>query len=72
MELEEMKAEICKMSYGEAMNELEGIVGKMQSDDCDIDKLSGYTTRAMLLLQVCKEKLQKTDDDIKQCLETLS
>ncbi len=35
------------MTYAKAMAELEGIVAKMQSDNCDIDSLAGYTKRAL-------------------------
>ena len=44
----------------------------MQSNDCDIDLLSEYTTRAMLLLKSCKERLTKTDEELKKCIEELS
>ncbi len=57
------------MTYGKAMAELEQIVAKMQSDNCDIDSLSGYTTRALQLLKFCKEKLLVTDREVKRCLE---
>ncbi len=59
------------MTYAKAMAELEGIVAKMQSDNCDIDSLAGYTTRALELLKYCKEKLFTTDQEVKKCLEAL-
>ncbi|MDE6335804.1 MAG: exodeoxyribonuclease VII small subunit [Muribaculaceae bacterium] len=59
------------MTYAKAMAELEGIVAKMQSDNCDIDSLAGYTTRALQLLKYCKEKLFTTDQEVKKCLEAL-
>lgn len=59
-------------SYKEAVNELEQILRKMQSPDCDIDMLSEYTKRALSLLKFCKEKLMKTDEEVKRTLETLS
>ncbi|MCM1290567.1 MAG: exodeoxyribonuclease VII small subunit [Prevotella sp.] len=59
------------VKYSEAMAELERIVSKMQSDECDIDSLSEYTRRAMELLKVCREKLKQTDEDIRKCLESL-
>lgn len=60
------------MTYTEALTELEGIVSKMQSDNCDIDSLSGMTARALELLKFCKEKLLKTDEEVKKCLEELA
>ena len=60
------------VSYSKAIAELESIVAKMQSDDCDIDSLAGYTSRALQLLKYCKEKLYTTDQEVKRCLEELS
>ena len=59
-------------SYADAMKELEAIVAIMQSDECDIDSLSGYTSRALELLKYCREKLYKTDQEVKKCLEELN
>lgn len=63
--------EIKDMTYREAMAELEGIIAKMESDNCDIDRLSEYTTRAMALLKFCKERLFKTNKEVETCLEQL-
>jgi len=59
------------MTYSEALRELESIVAKMQSEDCDIDHLSEYTASALQLLKFCKEKLLTTDQEVKKCLEEL-
>ncbi|MBD5358576.1 MAG: exodeoxyribonuclease VII small subunit [Bacteroides sp.] len=61
-----------QLSYTKAISELEAIVAKMQSNDCDIDSLAGYTSRALELLKYCKEKLFTTDQEVKKCLEALS
>ena len=59
-------------SYRQAVEELDSIVRQMQSPDCDIDKLSGYTSRALTLLKYCKEKLLKTEQEVKKTLEEFS
>lgn len=59
-------------SYTQAMQELESIVAKMQSDNCDIDALADYTKRATELIKFCRDKLFKTDEEVKKCIETLS
>lgn len=59
-------------SYKEAVEELDSIVRQMQSPDCDIDKLSGYTSRALTLLKYCKEKLMKTEEEVKKTLQEFS
>ncbi len=58
-------------SYAAAIAELETIVRKMQADDCDIDNLAAYTARSMQLLKFCKDRLQKTDTELKKLLEEL-
>lgn len=60
------------MTYSKAVAELEAIVAKMQSDNCDIDSLAGYTSRALELIKYCKEKLFTTDQEVKKCLEALT
>lgn len=61
-----------EMKYSEAIAELEAITAKMQSPDCDIDSLASLTSRALELLRICREKLFKTDEEVRRCLETLS
>ncbi len=60
------------MKYSAAIAELESITAKMQSPECDIDSLASLTSRALELLKICKEKLFKTDEEVRRCLETLS
>ncbi|MDE7346880.1 MAG: exodeoxyribonuclease VII small subunit [Muribaculaceae bacterium] len=61
-----------EMKYSDAIAELEAITAKMQSPECDIDSLASLTSRALELLKICKEKLFKTDEEVRRCLETLS
>ena len=60
-----------EISYNQAVAELEGILARIQRDDCGIGSLSAYTARALELLKLCKEKLFKTDAEVKKCLEAL-
>ena len=60
------------MKYSEAIAELEAITTKMQSPECDIDSLASLTSRALELLKLCKDKLFKTDEEVRRCLDTLS
>ena len=59
-------------TYSEAVTELEEIVKQMQSNECSIDNLSELTTRSLELLQFCKDKLTKTDEELKKILSQLS
>lgn len=62
---------MSELSYRAAVAELEDIVRKMESDACDIDQLSNYTTRALQLLKYCKERLFKTNEEVERCLAEL-
>ena len=60
-----------ELTYSQAVGELEQIIAKMQSPECDIDRLAEFTSRALKLLKICKEKLLRTDEELKRCLEEL-
>ena len=59
-------------TYSEAIRELEAIVRKMQSDDCDIGNLARYTARSLQLLKFCKERLTLTDTELSKLLKELN
>lgn len=60
-----------ELTYNEAIGELESIVAMMERNDCDIDSLASYTTRALELLKFCKERLFKVDREVAECLDAL-
>lgn len=57
------------MNYELAVKELEQIVGRMENDELDIDQLSDQLKHAKELVKFCKDKLTKTDREIKKLLE---
>ena len=63
--------ENVKMTYSQAVAELEKIVKEMQSENCSIDNLSTYTTRSLELLKMFKAKLLATDEELKKILNEL-
>lgn len=56
------------IKYEAAVQELEEIVDKMENDELDIDQLSEQLKRAKTLVKLCKDKLTKTDEEIKKLL----
>ena len=60
-----MKQEV---KYEAAFAELQGIVRKMENDELDIDQMSEQLKRAQELIKLCKDKLTKTDEEIKKIL----
>jgi len=57
-----------EMKYEEAFAELQAIVHKIESDELDIDLMSEKLKRAQELIKLCKDKLTKTDEEIKKIL----
>lgn len=57
-----------KINYEAALSELEEIVNKMENDEFDIDQLSVNLKRAQKLIKLCRDKLTKTDTEIKKLL----
>lgn len=60
------------MSYRDAVNELDAILREMQSDNCDIDKLSAMTRRATELITECRNRLTATDGELRNILASLT
>lgn len=64
--------DIKKMTYAQAVSELDKIVAQMQSPECDIDRLAEYTSRALALLTHCKQKLHTTEEEVQKCLAAIT
>ena len=56
------------MKYEEALHELEHIVRQMENDELDIDQMGDKLKRAQQLIRLCKDRLTKTDEEIKAIL----
>lgn len=63
---------VKEMSYREAVNELDTILREMQSDNCDIDRLSAMTRRATELIAECRNRLTATDKELRNILASLA
>lgn len=58
-----------KFKYEEAMQQLEDIAERMERGELDIDSLCEQLKTAQRLIKMCKEKLTKTDEEIRKILE---
>jgi len=57
------------MTYEEALHQLEAIVQKMEQGEYSVDELTQQLKTAQQLIKQCKDKLNKTDTEIKKILE---
>ena len=60
-----------KLSYSEAMAEVEEILEKIESDELDVDELAEKVKRVSVLLKTCKDKLTKTNEQVEQILKEM-
>ena len=56
------------LKYEEAMATLEQIVARMENNELDLDTMSEELKKAQQLIKLCKDKLTKTDLEIRKLL----
>jgi exodeoxyribonuclease VII small subunit len=61
----------AKMTYGEAAERLEEILGKIEEGEVDIDELSGLVEEAAKLVTICREKIHAAEIQVKSITEQL-
>ncbi|MDX8340668.1 exodeoxyribonuclease VII small subunit [Draconibacterium sp. IB214405] len=60
-----------KISYNEAMAEIEEILEKIENEELDVDELAEKVKRVSVLLKTCKDKLTKTNEQVEQILKEM-
>ena len=59
-----------EQGYRQSIEEIEIILAKIESGEIDIDNLTAEIKRAAKLLQDCKEKLFKTEQEVEKVIKT--
>ena len=57
--------------YSRSMQKLEEIIEKIESEEIDIDELSDKVKEAVTLIKACKEKIEKSELEIKKIVDGL-
>lgn len=60
-----------KITYNEAITEIEEILDKIENEELDVDELADKVKRVSVLLKTCKDKLQKTNEQVEQILSEM-
>ena len=60
-----------KITYNEAIGEIEEILEKIENEELDVDELAEKVKRVSGLLKICKDKLQKTNEQVEQILNEM-
>ena len=60
------------ITYSAAMARLEEIMSHIQGGNVEIDKLTQELAEAQQLIDFCRSRIFKVDEDVKKMLDTLS
>ena len=59
------------LSFREAMDELEGILERIEGEEIDVDRLAEELRRAAQLLDLCRGKIRKAEVEVTQIVQSL-
>ena len=57
------------LRYNKAIDELNQILDDLQSERIDVDELSTKVKRAIELIRICKDKIKKTEMEVKSIVK---
>ena len=60
-----------QLSFREAMDELEGILERIEGEVIDFDQLAAELRRAAQLLDLCRGKIRKAEVEVTQIVQSL-
>lgn len=60
-----------KITYTDAIRELEEIVTEIEEGEITIDTLAEKVKRASELIRICKDKLTATEEDVNKILKDI-
>ncbi len=58
-------------SFRAAMDELEAILERIESEEIDVDELAAELRRATELLELCRGKIRKAEVEVTQIVQNL-
>jgi exodeoxyribonuclease VII small subunit len=61
-----------KVTYKEAITEIEDILEKIENEELDVDELSEQVNRVSALINICKDKLHKTEAEVEKILNDMN
>ncbi len=60
-----------ELKYGEAMQEMEEILSRIENEELDVDELSTTVKRVSFLVKFCRDKLYKTEAEVEKILKEM-
>lgn len=62
---------MADVKYSKAVEKLDEIIRKIESEDIDVDELSVKVKEAVELVKVCKSKIEKAELELKKVVDSL-
>lgn len=59
------------LSFRAAMDELEGILERIEGEEIDVDRLAEELRRAAELLELCRGKIRRAEVEVTQIVQSL-
>jgi len=60
---------MADVKYSKAIERLDEIINKIESDEIDVDELSLRVKEAVSLVKLCKAKIDKAEMEVKQVVD---
>ncbi len=60
---------MAEVKYSKAIEKLDEIMQKIESEEIDVDELSAKVKEAVTLIKLCKTKIEKAEMEVKQVVK---
>ncbi|MCB1035702.1 MAG: exodeoxyribonuclease VII small subunit [Acidobacteria bacterium] len=60
-----------ELSFSEALEQLEEILGRIEGEEIDIDELAAELRRGAELLELCRGKIRRAEVEVTQIVQSL-
>jgi exodeoxyribonuclease VII small subunit len=60
---------MADIKYSKAMQRLEEIIAKIENEEIDVDELSEKVKEAVVLVKLCKDKIERAELQVKEVVE---
>ena len=60
-----------KVTYKEAIAEIEQILGLMEREELDVDDMSAKVKSVSDLIRICRQKLRQTQEEVESVLKEI-
>jgi len=60
-----------KLTYQDAIDQINDILAKIENEELDVDELADNVKKVSTLIKFCKDKLHKTEEEVEKILDEM-